>query len=104
MDIAVAWSDWTLAESDGVPYLVKLFDLREDLLGTDVLSGWVGFQLDCGASVDQYSMMTPETASLYITGYELNCAVLNDTTDDDMEAYWPIVADRFRERSLSYSE
>lgn len=104
MNVAIAWSDWKLAESGGLPFLIKQFELREDLLGHERLGGWLGFQLDAGASVDQYAMLEPEMAAQYITSYEINYALADGTTDEDMEPYWPIVADRFRELSLTYSE
>lgn len=103
-DIAVAFSEWSIIEVDDITYVGKQFQLREDLLGTEHLSGWVGLTLDPCHTTEQYTQFDFEDTCNHITDYTLQCGVLQDTTQDDMEIHWPEVTSLFRSSSMCYVE
>ena len=103
-EIAVAWSDWVIIGVDETAFLSKQFQLREDLLGTDVLEGWIGCQLANCFSPDEYCDFDFSDTVQFIDSFTLQCGVFGDTTHDDMEFHWDEVANLFRGKSMSYSE
>lgn len=102
--IAVAWSNWCVVETDANVCLCRQFQLREDLLGTDVLQGWVGIELSARMTADEYSALGFAEATRFIEDFTLQVAVTGDTTHEDMEYHWSAVTELFREQSLNYTE
>lgn len=103
-DIAVAWSEWSIIAIDEQAFLGKQFQLREDLLGTEILHGWIGLTLNSVFSVEEYLKFNFSDAAQFVDNYTLQCGVLHDTTDEDMEPHWDEVSNLFRGKSMSYSE
>lgn len=85
-------------------YLSREFQLREDLLGADILMGWVGVLLDRSFRVNQGADCLFLDAVKYIENYYLQCGVSGDTTLDDMESHWDEVTSLFKTMYMQFVE
>lgn len=102
--ISVAWSQWCVMKTESRYFLARQFELREDLLGSDVLSGWVGVMLSDGFECNPAAGFFFLDAVRYVSSYMLQCGVSDGTTPEDMECHWEEVTSLFRQRSMCFSE